>query len=59
MIKKSLLDRVKKDPEAVFEFKKLKSLLSQTKSSSFLNNPLSNGTTHIYHNIVLLDFTQA
>ena len=47
MIKKSLLDRVKKDPEAVFEFKKLKSLLSQTKSSSFLNNPLSNGTTYI------------
>ena len=43
-----------KDLEAVFEFLRLKSLLSQIKSLNFFNNPLSNGATHEYQNTVLL-----
>ena len=53
-----LLDRVTKDPEAVFEFPRLKGLLSQIKSSNFYNNPSSDAATHKYQDTVLLYFTQ-
>ena len=54
-----LLDRITKDPEAIFGFPRLKSLVSQIKSSNFFNSPLSDVTTHKYQDTVLLYFTLA
>ena len=56
---KRLLDGATKDPEAVFEFPRLKILLSQIKGSNFFNNSSSNAATHKYQDTVLLYFTQA
>ena len=54
---KRLLDQVIKDPEAVFEFPRLKSL--RIKSSNFFDNSSSDATAHKYKDIVLLYVTQA